>query len=170
MLNDRYDKLFRSTKTLSTLAVGTILYNIVPTAVGIIPVTRVDPSKDQLSPEWLAGSPLGKKGQQASTSTEKPKDINPASAPESSDVSEKNSSHPTGPHGSKLIEQDLYEGGIGTKKTYDPHVMAGLPVGIQIVGRLFDDEKVIEMMQVVEDALGDPKSRGFGPGTSERYI
>jgi len=74
--------------------------------------------------------------------------------------------HPSGPHGSRIIEQDMYEGGIGTKRSYDPDAMAGLPVGIQIVGRLYEDEKVIEMMQIVDEALGE---RGFGPGSSLQY-
>lgn len=61
----------------------------------------------------------------------------------------------------------MYEGGIGTKRTYDPDMMVGLPVSIQIVGRLFEDEKVIEMMKIVDDALGE---RGFGPGMSAKYL
>ncbi len=40
------------TKTLSPLAVGTILYNIVDSTVGVIPVTRVDPKLDQLTEKW----------------------------------------------------------------------------------------------------------------------
>src|SRR4051794_8180549 len=125
------------------MAVGTVLYNIVPTAVGIIPVTRVDPTKDQLSPEWLADSPLGKKKTKnnpipTSASIEMTNAASSSTgANADSPISEKTSAHPTGPHGSRLLEQDLYEGGIGTKKSYDPDVMAGLPVGVQIVGKLF---------------------------------
>lgn len=40
--------------------------------------------------------------------------------------------------------------------------MHGIPVGVQIVGKPWEDEKVIEMMKVVDEALG---KRDFGPGT-----
>ena len=59
---------------------------------------------------------------------------------------------------------------MGAPKAYDPELMAGLPVGVQIVGRLYEDEKVLEMMKVVDEALGDAKERGFGPGSSARWI
>jgi len=41
--------------TLSPLAAATILYNIVDSPVGTVPVTRVDPSKDQLTDTWFRG-------------------------------------------------------------------------------------------------------------------
>ena len=44
---------------------------------------------------------------------------------------------------------------------YDVQKMAGLPVGIQIVGKKWEDEKVVEMMKLVDRLLGQ---RGFGPG------
>ena len=44
---------------------------------------------------------------------------------------------------------------------YAPEKMAGLPVGVQVVGRAWEDEKVLAMMKVVDEALGP---RGFGPG------
>ncbi|KAF8312351.1 amidase signature enzyme [Clavulina sp. PMI_390] len=173
-----------ATKTLSTLCVGTILYNLVPSAVGVIPVTHVDPAKDQLSDEWLKDSPLVKKvgsmrGKKASKSTptlvgEKGNDASaPASTlpPTTSSISSgPTPEYETGRHGSHLIEEDLYAGGPMTKKSYDPDAMAGLPVGIQIVGRLHEDEKVVEMMGIVEEALGDPKARGFGPGSGAKYL
>ncbi|GAA5904507.1 uncharacterized protein JCM6883_006515 [Sporobolomyces salmoneus] len=37
---------------LSPLAIGTILYNVVDSAVGLIPVTRVSPTLDALTPEF----------------------------------------------------------------------------------------------------------------------
>jgi hypothetical protein len=40
-----------------------------------------------------------------------------------------------------------------------------VPVGVQIVGRRWEDEKVIGMMHVVDQALGP---RGFGPGKSQQ--
>jgi amidase len=101
------------------LAVGTFLYNVVDSPVGIVPVTRVDPGRDALTEEWK-----------------------------------------TGPgHGSPLLEDNLYN---VSNAPYNPVEMAGLPVGVQIVGRAWEDEKVIEMMQIVDKALGE---RGFGPGT-----
>lgn len=35
--------------------------------------------------------------------------------------------------------------------------MHGLPVGVQVVGRRLEEEKVIAVMKRVEDALGDAK-------------
>ena len=63
---------------------------------------------------------------------------------------------------SKLINQALYGGKWG----YDASAMEGLPVGIQLVGRRWEDEKVIEMMKVVDAALGE---RGFGPDGWEKW-
>lgn len=55
----------------------------------------------------------------------------------------------------------------GTKKNryalYDVEAMKGLPVGVQLVGRKWQEEKVVEMMKVVDQALG---KRGFGAGSS----
>jgi len=41
----------------------------------------------------------------------------------------------------------------GAYKHYDAKKMAGLPVGVQIVGRRLEEEKVLAVMQRVEDAL-----------------
>ncbi|KAI0065501.1 amidase [Artomyces pyxidatus] len=101
---------------LSPLAHSTLLYNVVDSPVGVVPVTRVDPSIDQLTDEWLAM-----------------------------------------PGGSKLLEAELY----GKKGAYNPKAMAGLPVGVQIIGDAWEDEKIIGLMHVVDKALGP---RGFGPG------
>ncbi|KAG8926376.1 hypothetical protein FRC01_008949 [Tulasnella sp. 417] len=64
-----------------------------------------------------------------------------------------------GPIGSPIIHATMYE---GAKAAYDPVAMDGIPVGVQVVGRPWEDEKVVEMMKVVDSALG---ARGFGPGT-----
>jgi hypothetical protein len=103
---------------LSPLAVATILYNIVDHPAGVVPVTRVDPSKDTLTDEWVNGPGLG----------------------------------------SPIYEKHLYR---GDTPTYDPVRMKGIPVGVQVVGRKWEDEKVLGMMKVVDEALGP---RGFGPG------
>ena len=63
---------------------------------------------------------------------------------------------------SKEVDKLLY----GKKWGYDPHAMEGLPVGIQLVGRRWEDEKVVEMMKVVDAALGE---RGFGPDGWEKW-
>lgn len=36
---------------------------------------------------------------------------------------------------------------------YDPGKMAGLPVGVQIIGRRLEEEKVMEGMKLIEDIL-----------------
>ena len=41
----------------------------------------------------------------------------------------------------------------GAYKHYDSSKMAGLPVGVQVVGRRLEEEKVLTVMQRVEDAL-----------------
>ncbi|KAJ7646871.1 amidase [Roridomyces roridus] len=73
-------------------------------------------------------------------------------------------------HGSSLTEAELYSKGRGKAKKpiYDPEAMAGLPIGVQIIGRLWEDEKVLGMMRVVDDALG--KQRGFTPGSWEQRL
>ena len=45
----------------------------------------------------------------------------------------------------------------GAYKLYDAEAMHGLPVGVQIVGRRLEEEKVLAIMQRVEDALGNDK-------------
>jgi len=54
----------------------------------------------------------------------------------------------------------------GKRWGYDADAMEGLPVGIQLVGKRWEDEKVVEMMKVVDAALGE---RGFGPGGWEKW-
>jgi len=61
--------------------------------------------------------------------------------------------------GSAFVYAKAYE---GKKPAYDPAAMHGIPVGVQIVGKPWEDEKVIGMMKVVDEALG---KRDFGPGT-----
>ncbi len=45
----------------------------------------------------------------------------------------------------------------GAYKLYDADAMHGLPVGVQVVGRRLEEEKVLACMQRVEEALGDQK-------------
>ncbi|KAG8982635.1 hypothetical protein FRB93_007949 [Tulasnella sp. JGI-2019a] len=104
---------------VGVLPATTALYNIVDHPVGIVPVTRVDKDKDQLTKTWET----------------------------------------SGDQGSPFIYSKLYQ---GKQPYYDATAMHGIPVGVQIVGRHWEDEKVIKMMRVVDDALG---ARGFGPGS-----
>ncbi|KAJ7130606.1 amidase signature domain-containing protein [Mycena epipterygia] len=69
-------------------------------------------------------------------------------------------------HGSSMCESELYF--KGKKPLYDPTAMDGMPVGVQIIGRTWEDEKVLAMMRVVDDALG--KERGFSPGSWEQRL
>lgn len=64
--------------------------------------------------------------------------------------------------GSSQVEARLYN----VAPTYDVEAMAGLPVGVQIAGKAWEEEKVIEMMKVVDRALGE---RGFGPGSYRKW-
>ena len=103
---------------LIPIACATLVYNVVDSPVGVVPVTRVDAARDALTDEWRA-------------------------APG---------------NGSKLLEDALY----GPNGAYDPQAMEGLPVGVQIIGEAWGEEKTLAIMHVVDAALGP---RGFGPGT-----
>ncbi|KAM7194264.1 amidase [Naviculisporaceae sp. PSN 640] len=46
----------------------------------------------------------------------------------------------------------------GAYKHYDAERMHGLPVGVQVVGRRLEEEKVLGVMQAIEDALGEDNS------------
>ena len=63
---------------------------------------------------------------------------------------------------SKEINKALY----GETWGYNADAMEGLPVGIQLVGRKWADEKVVEMMKVVDASLGE---RGFGPDGWQKW-
>lgn len=45
----------------------------------------------------------------------------------------------------------------GAYKLYSAEDMHGLPVGVQVIGRRLEEEKVLALMKRVEDALGDDK-------------
>lgn len=47
----------------------------------------------------------------------------------------------------------------GIYKYYDADKMHGLPVGIQVVGRRLEEEKVLAAMERLENALGSDKYR-----------
>jgi len=107
------------------IAAATVLFNITDSAVGAIPVTRVDPDKDKITDEWIQGPG----------------------------------------HGSNLLETGLF---TAKNALYNPEAMKGMPIGIQLAGRRWEEEKVLAMMHVVDEALG--KDRGFGPGSWDRMM
>jgi Asp-tRNA(Asn)/Glu-tRNA(Gln) amidotransferase A subunit family amidase len=85
----------------------TFLFNLIDYTAGVLPVTHVDKSLDQL-----------------------PADFN---------IRRLNG-----------VAQGAY-------KHYDATSMHGLPVGVQVVGRRLEEEKVLAIMKRIEDALGDDK-------------
>jgi len=76
--------------------------------------------------------------------------------------------NPTKRNGSKILENMLYNGFMGKKAYYDVEGMEGMPVGIQVVGKKYEDEKVLGMMKVVDEALKKVNGSGFGPGTARK--
>ncbi|KAF8841096.1 amidase signature enzyme [Paxillus ammoniavirescens] len=52
--------------------------------------------------------------------------------------------------------------GKGAYSVYDAEAMDGLPVGVQVVGRRYEEERVLQAMKVVEDAL-EECGRKFTP-------
>lgn len=98
------------TKRLSPLCIGTVLFNVVDSTAGVVPVTRVDPDLDAAGIDYAAGST-----------------------------------------GSWILEKSVYG---SADPAYDAKKMAGLPVSVQLVGRRFEDEKVLAFMKIVEEAMG----------------
>ncbi len=96
------------TKDLSPLALSTILFNIVDSTAGVLPVTRVDAERDATPANFLEGST-----------------------------------------GSWILEKKVY---AGESPAYDSKKMEGLPVGVQIVGRQYEDERVLALMKIIENA------------------
>ncbi|KAF4990944.1 hypothetical protein FGRMN_8135 [Fusarium graminum] len=85
----------------------TFMFNLLDYTAGVLPVTHVDKSQDQL------------------------------------------------PKGFKL--KGLNGVAQGAYKLYDANAMHGLPVGVQVIGRRLEEEKILAIMQRVEDALGEDK-------------
>lgn len=95
-------------------SIGTVLFNVVDSTVGVLPVTHVDRDLDVLPADYLEDS-----------------------------------------KGSKLLEKRMYIGKPGKEDpTYDAEKMHGLPVGIQVVGKAWEEEKVLEMMKVLDRLIG----------------
>nr|XP_019015143.1 amidase [Kwoniella pini CBS 10737]OCF53924.1 amidase [Kwoniella pini CBS 10737] len=98
-----------TTKLLSPVSVSTILFNVVDSTVGVIPVTRVNQALDTHPADYLNDS-----------------------------------------EGSWLLEKRVYD----KDGAYDAEKMHGLPVGVQIVGREWQEEKVLGMMKILEGLGG----------------
>lgn len=67
------------------------------------------------------------------------------------DIDGANADYAKGHEGSHLLNWRVYG---GRDPAYDANKMDGLPVGVQIVGPSFEEEKVLAMMKIVEDAMG----------------
>ncbi|CAE6428148.1 unnamed protein product [Rhizoctonia solani] len=157
-----------ATKTLTPLAAATLGWNIVECPVGVVPVTHVDPKKDALPADWwenTAGPVVRPAGSYAVTEVQ----VEPSS----------------------MLERAVYGSGRRLLQplddpvpVYDAQAMAGLPVGVQIVGKPWDDEKIIFVMEELDKALhqdGDEdknksengktnkKRHPFAPSASEEW-
>lgn len=115
----------------STMVGSTVLCNITDAVVAILPVLRVDPSKDSHKPEDYVNAPV--EDQKAFRQWQ-------------SEVAFKNTS--------KLCNYNLYN------TAYDAHKMAGLPVGLQVVCRPYHEEKALGIMRLLDDALPPLAERG----------
>jgi len=65
-------------------------------------------------------------------------------------------------HGSPLMENGIFKAQHGL---YNPGTLEGMPVGIQVVCKKWEEEKLLRVMSLIDDILGD---RGFGPGALDR--
>ncbi|ODN90188.1 amidase [Cryptococcus wingfieldii CBS 7118] len=100
--------------SLPSRNIATILFNVVDSTVGVLPVTRVSKDLDTLPSDWLEGST-----------------------------------------GSKLLQERIYLGKPGkTDPAYVPEQMHGLPVGVQVVGKAWEEEKVLKVMKLLEGLVG----------------
>lgn len=64
---------------------------------------------------------------------------------------------------SPWLSKKLY-GGV-----YDADKMHGIPIGVQIVGPAWHEEKVLKMMKALNDALEDAQGKQFGPGLAAEF-
>jgi hypothetical protein len=67
-------------------------------------------------------------------------------------------------HGSSLMEDGIFK---GKNALYNPEAIKGMPINIQIVGRKWEEEKLLAIMSIVDEILGE---RGFGPGAWDTYV
>lgn len=100
----------RLVQQLTRCSIFTVLFNLVDSTVGVLPVTRVDKALDALPPDFLQGS-----------------------------------------QGSKMLEGRTYG---GSDPAYDAGKMHGLPVGVQVVAKPWEEEKVLAMLKLMEGLVG----------------
>lgn len=136
---------------LSTIAGSTILYNVLDSAITICPVTRVDPQLDAVSRK---GAP--------------PPSAAPADAKGGMTLSRYQEWNATPGFStcSKMNSHTLYGEG-----TYDASKMAGLPVGVQVVAREYEEEKSIGLLRLLDEALKRTRrdeGSQWGPGLFTR--
>jgi len=96
-----------------TGSIFTVLFSMVDSTVGVLPITKVDESLDTLPSNFLEGST-----------------------------------------GSKILEGRTYGAAPKWEGAYDASEMHGLPVGVQVVGKPWEEEKVLRMMADLEGLVG----------------
>ncbi|CUA74559.1 hypothetical protein RSOLAG22IIIB_11291 [Rhizoctonia solani] len=144
-----------ATKTLTPLAASTLAWNVVECPVGVVPVTRVNAKEDALPDNWLEQTTPGPAIRPAGPNEVTIEQIMP----------------------SQMLERAVYGSGKRLLQplddpvpVYDSKLMEGLPVGVQIVGKPWEDEKVIHIMEVLDEALSQKRSGfGFGPSATEKW-
>lgn len=92
------------------ISIFTVLFSMVDSTVGVLPITKVDSALDTPPSEFLRGS-----------------------------------------RGSKILERRTYgaDPSVGGG-AYDADKMHGLPVGVQVVGKPWEEEKVLAVMKEIE--------------------
>ncbi|KAN0066365.1 hypothetical protein ACQY0O_000459 [Thecaphora frezii] len=122
---------------LGMLCISTALFNILDCAVAVLPVTRVNAEIDshRASDYGLSTADVPENGQRSHFDEW------------SQDPELKKCSH--------LVNFELYTQGV-----YDAKKMHGLPVGVQVVARPFQEEKAIGVMRLLDDALPPMSQRG----------
>jgi len=90
-------------------SIFTVLFSMVDSTVGVLPITKVDESQDAIPNDFLEGST-----------------------------------------GSKILEGRTYGSAPNWEGAYDAEEMDGLPIGVQVVGKPWEEEKVLGMMGILE--------------------
>jgi len=98
---------------LLTGSIFTVLFSMVDSTVGVLPITKVNKSLDALPDDFLEGST-----------------------------------------GSKILEGRTYGSAPKWVGAYDAEEMDGLPVGVQVVGKPWEEENVLGMMGILEGLVG----------------
>jgi hypothetical protein len=99
--------------TLTDGSIFTVLFSMVDSTVGVLPITKVNKSLDTLPTDFLRDST-----------------------------------------GSKILEGRTYGSAPKWEGAYDAEEMDALPVGVQVVGKPWEEEKVLGMMRILEGLVG----------------